>query len=100
LKFVTSPLVIDASVLVAAVSPPEPGHEEALLLFRRIHEGRIAVMLPRQFFLEVYAAFSRNPRQVKALGFMTVDKPIKIQFCPLGEAEVQNCWSGSLRSVR
>jgi predicted nucleic acid-binding protein len=83
-------VVIDASVVVAAVSPSEPGYPEALEFLKRAHSTHAILHEPPQFLLELYAVLSRRPRELRQLGFMTEDDPLVVRWAPLGEAEIQN----------
>jgi predicted nucleic acid-binding protein len=51
--------VLDASVFVAAVSPNERHHEQALALFQR-HPEEMPFLVPTLFRLEVVSAFARR----------------------------------------
>ena len=82
-------IVVDASVVVAAVSPDELGYSESLALIREIHRRRVVLMEPPQYLLELYAVLTRSPRQLRELGFMTVDAPGFIEFKPLDVGELE-----------
>jgi hypothetical protein len=82
-------VVIDASVVVAAVSPTEDGHAEALEFLKRAHFTHATLHEPPQFLLELYAILSRRPRELRQLGFMTEEDPLVIRWAPLGEPEIQ-----------
>ncbi len=51
--------VLDASVLVSAISPQERHHAEARALFESVHDD-IPYLVPALFRLEVIAAFARR----------------------------------------
>jgi predicted nucleic acid-binding protein len=82
-------VVLDASVVISAVSPLEPRHSEALQFLRFIHGSRLSVHAPAHFLLEIYAVLSRSPREVRALGFLTEENPIAVKLKTIGEAEVE-----------
>ena len=83
-------IVVDASVVVAAVSPDELGYSESLALIREIHRRRVVLMEPPQYLLELYAVLTRSPRQLRELGFMTHDAPVVIEFRPLDDRELEH----------
>ena len=79
---------LDASVLLAAVSPSEPSHEDAKDFLTQLHQRQLTVQVPAQFMLEIFAAFRRSPRDTNQLGFMTKANPMQLKLLCLGEAEV------------
>jgi predicted nucleic acid-binding protein len=82
-------LVIDVSVLVAAVSPSESSHDEASQFLNEVHKRKPSLREPAHFLLELYAVLSRNPRQLQQLGFLTLHDPLEIEFHGIGAGEVQ-----------
>lgn len=82
-------IVVDASVVVAAVSPDEPGYPESLALLGEIHRRRVVLKEPAQFLFEIYAVLTRSPSQLRELGFMTIDDPLSIEFKPLDAGELE-----------
>lgn len=82
-------VVVDASVVVAAVSPQEIRHAESLDFLQEAHRRRVVLEEPAQFLLELYAVFTRTPRQLRQLGFMTEEDPISFNLKSLGTDEVQ-----------
>ena len=62
------PLTVDASVMIRAVTPPEPGHEECAELMARIGVVRRPVILPTLALVELVAGMSRRavPKPVVA----------------------------------
>jgi predicted nucleic acid-binding protein len=84
-----TPLVIDVSVLIAAVSTEEPRHEESHRFLKEIHKRKHPLREPAHFLLELYAVLNRRGRELKQLGFMTETDPLSIAFHGIGEPEVQ-----------
>lgn len=82
-------MVVDASVVVAAVSPNEDRHEESLAFLRELHRRQIVLLEPPQFLLELYAVLNRSPRQLQELGFMRQDNALTIEVRSLGIGELQ-----------
>jgi predicted nucleic acid-binding protein len=82
-------LVIDASVVVAAVSPPEAGHVEALEFLQSAHTSHAVFHEPPQFLLELYSVLTRRPRELRQLGFMTETDPMILNWNPLAEPQVE-----------
>lgn len=82
-------IVVDTSVVVAAVSPNEPRYAESLEFVRETHRRRLLLKEPAQFLLELYAVLTRSPRQLRELGFMTIDDPVSIEFKPLDAVELE-----------
>ena len=82
-------LIIDVSVVIAAVSPSEPGHVEALEFLQRAHTSHAVFHEPPQFLFELYAVLTRRPRELRQLGFMTETDPMVLKWTPLGEPQVQ-----------
>lgn len=83
-------LIVDVSVVMAALSPHEGGHNDAFQLLKRAHAARAVLREPPQFLLELYAVLTRKPRQLRELGFLTDVDPMIIKFTPLGQSEVQS----------
>jgi len=86
---VPTDVVLDTSVVIAAVSPSEERHSEALQFLHIVHRSRVSVHAPAHFLLELYAVLSRSPREVRQLGFMTEDEAIAVRLRTVGEAEAQ-----------
>jgi predicted nucleic acid-binding protein len=82
-------LIIDASVVIAAVSPSETGHVEALEFLQRAHTAHAVFHEPPQFLLELYAVLTRRPRELRQLGFMIETDPMVLNWTPLAEPQVQ-----------
>lgn len=82
-------VVVDTSVVVAAVSPREPRYAESLAFIREIHRRRLILKEPAHFLLELYAVLTRTPRRLRELGFMTSDDPVSIEFTSLDAAELE-----------
>jgi len=85
----TQSLVIDASVLMAAVSPSEIRHADAKALLVAAHAKSVVLQEPVQFMLEIWASFRRRPRDLQQLGFMTLTSPVHMNLWPMAEADVQ-----------
>lgn len=84
-----SDLVLDVSVVIAAVSPTELHHPECARLLNVIHQQNLGVEVPAHFVLELYSVLTRSPRELRQLGFMTKEDPIVLRVRSLGEVEVQ-----------
>lgn len=82
-------VVLDASVVIAAVSPAEPRHLECSRLIRMIHEHGQVVEVPALFLLELYTILTRSPRELRQLGFMSRENPVVLRLRSIGEDEVQ-----------
>ena len=82
-------VVLDASVVVAAVSPTESRHVESSRFLKVIHQHRLGVEVPAHFLLELYAVLNRSPRELRQLGFMTEENPVVLRLKAIGEAQVQ-----------
>lgn len=67
------------------MSPSETGHAEAARFIRTVRAESVCLVEPPQFILEVAAAFSRNPRDVKAVGFMVDSGGIEIESCDFNQ---------------
>jgi predicted nucleic acid-binding protein len=84
-----SDVVVDVSVVVAAISPAEPRYAESLGFIQAVHERRLTLEVPAHFILELYAVTNRTPRKLQELGFMTEQNPIALRLKSIGEPEVQ-----------
>jgi predicted nucleic acid-binding protein len=82
-------LVLDVSVVIAAVSPTEVRHSESLRFLQTVHRHRFSLEVPAHFLLELYAVLARSPRELRQLGFMTEENPVALRLKTIGEAEVQ-----------
>jgi len=82
-------LVVDVSVVIAAVSPSETRHHESLQFMQAVHRRHIAIEAPAHFLLELYAVLNRSPRELQQLGFMTAHDPVTIRLVAIGEIEVE-----------
>jgi len=83
-------IVLDTSVLVAAVSPNESSQNVALSFLRRVHESRQCIEIPPTFLFEVYAALNRTPRKLSELLFLTEESGLNFLIHTQGTTEVQN----------
>jgi predicted nucleic acid-binding protein len=81
--------VLDNSVVVAAVSPAEPRHAESLAFLTAGHQRKVPVYVPAFFMLEMYAAYSRTPRELRVLGVFTEVNPLQFEMEPIDAAFVQ-----------
>ena len=86
-------LVLDASVLIAALSPGEMRHQESLDFIKELRPRKVLLEEPAHFMLELYAVMNRtseSQRVLSKLGFTTPDSPlIAMTFVPLGEPEIE-----------
>ena len=85
----TTDVVLDVSVVIAAVSPDEVCHSESLRFVQAVHRHRLSLEVPAHFLLELYAVLNRSPRELRQLGFMTEENPVALRLKTIGEAEVQ-----------
>ena len=85
----TTDVVLDASVVIAAVSPAETRHAESLPFVRAVQQRRLALEVPAHFLLELYAVLNRSPRELRQLGFMTEKDPVTLRLKTIGAAEVE-----------
>lgn len=58
-------LTLDASLLVAAALPDEPGHEAAAALLRAVGHDRLAVHVPSIAIVEVASGIARRTGDVR-----------------------------------
>jgi|CXWL01.1.fsa_nt_gi predicted nucleic acid-binding protein len=82
-------VVLDVSVVIAAVSPAEVRHAESLRFVQAVHGRRLSLEVPAHFLLELYTVLNRSPRQLRQLGFMTEENPVAFRLRTIGQAEVQ-----------
>ena len=83
-------IVLDVSVVVAAVSSNEPHHAEALAFLQEIKARAGRLQVPATFLLELYAVLNRSPREIRRLGFFTEDDPLYVELRPVDERLVQS----------
>ncbi len=82
-------IVLDVSVVIAAMSPGEAFHSESLRFIQAVHRHRLTLEVPAHFLLELYAVLTRSPRELRQLGFMTEIDPVPFRLRAIGETEVQ-----------
>lgn len=83
-------VVLDVSVLIAAVSEGEACHVEALDLFQALKARGASLDVPATFLLEVYAVLNRRPREIRKLGFFTETDPLSVRLRPVAEEQVRD----------
>lgn len=84
-----SDVVLDVSVVIAAVTPTEASHSESIQFMQAVHRHRLSLEVPAHFLLELYAVLNRSPRELRQLGFMTEENPIAFRLKAIGQTEVQ-----------
>ncbi|MBC7350612.1 MAG: PIN domain-containing protein [Candidatus Aminicenantes bacterium] len=83
-------IVLDASVVIPAVSKNERHHSEALAFIQELKTRAGRLEVPATFLLELYAVLNRSPREVRKLGFFTIDDPLYVELRPVDEGLVSS----------
>ena len=83
---------MDASVLIAALSPKEVRHIESRDFIKELHRRGVLLKEPAQFLLELYAVMLRSTeaaRYGRELWFLTEENRIQMNLIALDEVEIQ-----------
>jgi hypothetical protein len=83
--------VLDASIVVAAVSPDEAGHFDSVEFLRELQQHELPLIEPPSFHLELYAVLTRKPRELKKLGFLTSGNGLDFEVKAMGMNELRAC---------
>lgn len=90
-------VVLDSNVLVAAVKPTEPAHDEARRVLDTIRARRDVAFVPATALWEIGAALSHSQKTPKGTKFAT-DFNLTVEFVPIDERLFRAAWAPDIRA--